>query len=113
MKQRNPHPVMTQLRKIRRAQKLSQGAVAKRIGVETPAICHWETGSKLPLMFNFMCWAEALGVEITVKEITHETVSLDARDGRTAYRVGAHAADDIPGGEADGAEARASQKTIS
>lgn len=65
---RSPHPVMIQLRQIRRARKLTQTEIAKRIGVETPSICHWEKGSKLPLMFNFLCWTEALGVEIEVKE---------------------------------------------
>lgn len=68
---RKAHPVISRLHTARVKQNINQQDLAERIGVTRPALSHWERGWKTPTWFNFMCWAEALGVEIEVKETRH------------------------------------------
>ena len=43
-----PHPVIQVLRKVKSENKLSQRAIAHRVGVKQPTICRWLTGTRQP-----------------------------------------------------------------
>jgi transcriptional regulator with XRE-family HTH domain len=47
---------------------LTYAEVAERMGVSHPNIHSWERGTSVPLMTNFMGWAQALGYEVVIEE---------------------------------------------
>jgi transcriptional regulator with XRE-family HTH domain len=47
---------------------MQQQELAVRIGVSNTEVCCWERGFRVPTFFNLICWAEALGVEIDIRE---------------------------------------------
>jgi ribosome-binding protein aMBF1 (putative translation factor) len=49
---------------------LSQSDLDQMIGVSESMVAKWESKSRLPGAFFFMCWAKALGVRIIVQEVT-------------------------------------------
>lgn len=65
---RNIHPTIVSLRKVRKSRNIQQQELALRIGVSNTEVCCWERGFRVPTFFNLVCWAEALGVEITIME---------------------------------------------
>lgn len=76
-RKRPVHPTFSALRKRREIAGLTQGNLAKKIGVTAQTISFWETGYATPCWFSFECWAESLGVEIELVEVRHER-TLDA-----------------------------------
>lgn len=62
------HPTITSLRRVRMSRNIEQRDLAKRIGVSATQVCCWERGFRVPNFFNLVCWAEALGVQITIAE---------------------------------------------
>lgn len=53
-----------QLVAARRLQRLSQRALAPRIGVPQPRLSEWELGVYVPLVPNWQAWGGALGFEL-------------------------------------------------
>jgi ribosome-binding protein aMBF1 (putative translation factor) len=56
-----------QLRTRRRALGISQEELDRRLGVSDHQVAKWESFARLPGAFMMMCWANALGVVITVQ----------------------------------------------
>lgn len=63
----DPHPIVQELRRIRRDSKLSQGALANTIGINQNSIAYRETGRVSPLLSHLSAWAEALGYELALR----------------------------------------------
>lgn len=58
--------VVAELRRLRIAQGLQQKEVARRAGVAVNTLSRWECGRWSPTLFLLDCWAQALGVALTV-----------------------------------------------
>jgi ribosome-binding protein aMBF1 (putative translation factor) len=56
-----------QLRVRRRALGISQEELDRRLGVSDHQVAKWESFARLPGAFMMMCWANALGVVITIQ----------------------------------------------
>jgi transcriptional regulator with XRE-family HTH domain len=67
-KRKTIHPVILQLREVRKARNIKGYDLANKIGVNESMVCCWERGHRHPSWFTFICWAESLGVEIHVKD---------------------------------------------
>lgn len=63
---RQPHPLITQLRAARKAQGLTQAAVATRAGYSAPHIGNGEAGHVAPSLDTLTDWAAALGYDLTL-----------------------------------------------
>lgn len=69
---RKPMPLAAALRQRRKQLKLSQAVVAERAGYNAIAIWAWETGYRKPSLPRLVDWADALGLELTVKVKEHD-----------------------------------------
>ena len=67
MKQKT-HTLIVSLRQVRKAKQMRQYELASRIGVDTTLVSRWENGLRSPSWFSLVCWADALGVQITISE---------------------------------------------
>jgi transcriptional regulator with XRE-family HTH domain len=47
---------------------MRQRDLALKIGVDETLVSRWESGLRRPSWFNLVCWADALGVQITIEE---------------------------------------------
>lgn len=65
---RKTHQIVVSLREARRSRNMTQRDLAKMIGVCNEAVSQWETGAREPSIFMFECWAESLGMKITIVE---------------------------------------------
>lgn len=59
-----PYPAVNALRARRRALRLSQDALADKIGVHRVALSQWEVGKHLPGLRIFFAWVQALGLTL-------------------------------------------------
>lgn len=57
-------PVVKTLLSARHNQGLLAREIAKKIGVSENAVYLWEKGQGTTSLFNFICWAEALGFDV-------------------------------------------------
>lgn len=62
------NPITLRLREIRLSRKIKQYELARRIGITQCALARWEGCTASPTWFNLLCWADALGAEIIVRE---------------------------------------------
>jgi transcriptional regulator with XRE-family HTH domain len=60
--------IVKRLRAVRKGKRITQRQLAKMIGVSEEAVCQWETGAREPRLFILLCWTQALGVELILKE---------------------------------------------
>lgn len=60
------YPVVAELASLRREKKMQAKEIAYRIGCATNTLQKMECGMKQPSMFMLVCWAEALGSDITL-----------------------------------------------
>ncbi len=67
-KPRSIHPTIITLRQVRKSRNMQQQELAIRIGVSNTEVCCWERGFRVPSFFNLICWADALGVVIEIRE---------------------------------------------
>ena len=51
-------------RRTRRFKDLTQGQLAKQIGVSADALAGWEQGEHEPTLSNAVAWARALGLDL-------------------------------------------------
>ena len=61
-----PETVRATLVAARHAQKLSQRALAERMGIHQPALARWESGAREPGLANLLRWVDALGLTLTL-----------------------------------------------
>jgi len=54
------------LRERREVLGMSQEQLCHKLGVSNGVVAKWENGSKFPGAFFWMCWAQALQVEVKV-----------------------------------------------
>ncbi len=47
---------------------LTKRELSLRMGYHESTVYHWERGFRVPSFFNLICWADALGVEIEIRE---------------------------------------------
>ena len=66
MSRRAPHPIVAELREIRRDRGLTQEAVARRMGRGRKALSQWERGIYTPSVETTDEWATALGVTLAL-----------------------------------------------
>lgn len=59
-----PHPLVAQLREIRKARKMSQGAVAIRASVDRLTIWRWENGVHTPALAELAAYARVFDLGI-------------------------------------------------
>jgi transcriptional regulator with XRE-family HTH domain len=55
------HVVIAQLIAARREQRLSQAALARRLGITQTAVSYWESGKRDVSLVDAVRWASALG----------------------------------------------------
>jgi len=66
------------------ALQITTETLAEEIGVGERLVPYWESRERLPRVFNLLCWAEALGMELVLKEkYNGEEVQRQRRKGRT------------------------------
>ena len=75
MKTINVIQTQEKIRSYRKAHKLTQEGVAKKLGISTVAVGNWEHTNKLPSIDNFVLLAELYGVTIDELIVT-ESVTL-------------------------------------
>lgn len=63
---RLPHPLITQLRAARKAQRLTQGVVAKRAHYSLSFLSNCEVGNTTPSLDTLTAWAAALGYDLVL-----------------------------------------------
>lgn len=61
-------PLISRLADARRERGMSQAALDHRLGVSEGLTAKWESKARLPGAFFLMCWCQALGLELTLKE---------------------------------------------
>lgn len=61
------HPIIEQLREVRRNRNLSQDQLSAAIGTAQNNLCRCEKGHHFPRLDTISAWAEALGFEIVLK----------------------------------------------
>lgn len=57
-------PIITRLKEIRLDRGISQFDLECKIGLARGYLSKWECGDRTPSLFNFLCWAKALDLEI-------------------------------------------------
>lgn len=62
------HALILSLREVRKAKQIRQHDLASKIGVDKTLLSRWENGLRSPSWFSLVCWADALGVQITIAE---------------------------------------------
>ena len=70
----NTYVTSAAIRRLREGKKLTQGALAEKIGVSCKAVSKWETGRGLPDISLLEPLAQALGVSV-MELMSGETVS--------------------------------------
>jgi len=68
MTKRNIAPIVLALRQRRKLKELSQVALSERMGYGPNIIWSWETGYSTPSLQRLIDWAQALDLELTLKE---------------------------------------------
>jgi transcriptional regulator with XRE-family HTH domain len=63
---RRTHPIVAELREIRRSRGLSQEAVARKAGTTKAMISLWETGQSTPGLASADAYAQALGYTLAL-----------------------------------------------
>jgi transcriptional regulator with XRE-family HTH domain len=58
------HPIVAELRKIRRAKEISQDAVGAALGKCSSQVSFYESGTNSPKLAMICSWADFLGYEI-------------------------------------------------
>ncbi len=61
------HPIITELKAIRRSQKVSQDAVGFALGIQQAVISEWESGDHNPQLHSLSKWADTLGYDVVLK----------------------------------------------
>lgn len=59
-------PIIIQLKEARLRKNISQAELEHKIGLAEGYLSKWETGERRPNLFNLICWADALGVNISI-----------------------------------------------
>ncbi|MCP9947201.1 helix-turn-helix transcriptional regulator [Actinomadura madurae] len=75
-------PVLAQLRATRLVRELSFAAVAARIGLAATTVLYWETGDRGIALARAHDYADALGLVLTVGEISPSVSALVEAGGR-------------------------------
>lgn len=58
------HPIMAQLRELRREKKLRQIHIADAVGYNHKSLSMWETGAVSPTLLHLADYADFLGMEL-------------------------------------------------
>lgn len=58
--------LISQFRAVRVAKNLSQQELDGRLGIADGLTAKWENSFRKPTLFHAYCWAEALGLKITL-----------------------------------------------
>lgn len=61
------HPIIAELRRIRREEELTQRDVEEMTGYRRESISRWEKGHRAPTITQLSDWSEALGCEVVVR----------------------------------------------
>ncbi len=61
------HPLIGELREIRKSQRLSQDAVGAAIGKVATAMTAYESGQHSPKIDTLCQWADTLGYDVVLK----------------------------------------------
>jgi transcriptional regulator with XRE-family HTH domain len=65
-----PHSILSDLRRIRQASRISQDAIGAAIGVTANNFSRYELGVYHPRIDRIASWAEALGYELVLRPKT-------------------------------------------
>ncbi|HTI26224.1 MAG TPA: helix-turn-helix transcriptional regulator [Kutzneria sp.] len=61
--------IITALRAVREARRLSARSVARAIGAAATSVSVWERGSHIPLVTSVIDWAHELGYELVLQRV--------------------------------------------
>ena len=61
------HPIITELRRIRKESRMSQDAVAAALGKDSTQITNYERGHQSPRISLIADWADTLGYELVLQ----------------------------------------------
>lgn len=67
---KRPQGLLAELRRIRVEKGIPQEALGEKIGIEQDRLSTWECGREQPVLGNVQAWANALGYEVALKELT-------------------------------------------
>jgi transcriptional regulator with XRE-family HTH domain len=59
-------PIIFHLKEVRLKKNIRQADLEHQIGLGEGYLSKWETGSRIPNIFNLVCWASALELQIDV-----------------------------------------------
>jgi transcriptional regulator with XRE-family HTH domain len=79
--QRPIDPIITELRDRRMKEDLSQADLGARFGVKQRALAAWEVGANMPDFATVRRWAAALGVNLTLDQLTDGSPAVAYRRG--------------------------------
>lgn len=66
-RQRNKHPIVFDLRRVREEKGLKRKQLAHALGYNINALARWERGEEHPSFQAFNDWCQALGVKPTLE----------------------------------------------
>lgn len=53
----------------RQRQGLTSQELSARIGVSDQLVAKWEAGERIPSLFLFQCWVQALGMKVVYEQV--------------------------------------------